>query len=496
MRVPEYGNQKVGLSTPEVSEPKVPIAPDSAFGTNVYEANARVGEAGVRLGEVLVKHIQERNDWKAKEQATEIFNKYANAGLDQFFNTGMKDVTNEDGSTSQIPIGILNRKGHTANGSVLEFRQQRQAMRESYSSQLKNPLAVQYFNELAGKADESDYKKVIEHESKEWQSAAKDSVYQFSDTQLKRYSLADETEKKNIILSVNNRYEEAVGQGLMTNEEADKERVNFDKQIFYSNVNLNPQGTINELSKEKEGLYKNLEPEDRSKLISQAEEVIKQQKAQNEQLQQMALDKNETAMIDAKIQGQLNPLQVLQARESGQISARFADTMINALHSSKAIGANTNSDTFNKIAEDILNPIKKEDEIRNELLNKNAVGELSNDDFKTLNTFFQSINKEAVDKAMPKKTWLERLFNNGKDAGIRQEIITDMYKQYMNKVSTGEDPGKAVSEIISMHLNQHLTEQAKTPNRQYANNPQTKQRAYSDDGGVTWHDEKTGNLIK
>jgi hypothetical protein len=179
-----------------------------------------------------------------------------------------------------------------------------------------------------------------------------------------------------------------------------------------------------------------------------------------------------------------------------KISPRFAKAAIENIRSAKKVKAETNSTSFNKLAGDILDPNKKENDIRNELLTKSATGELSENDFQTLYTFFQSANKEAVDKAMPKKTWLERLFNNGKDKGLRQEVITGMFKQYMQKVNNGSDPGKAASEVFNTHLDTHLAEEAQKPARQYATNPQTKQRLYSEDNGATWYDEKTKELIK
>jgi hypothetical protein len=179
-----------------------------------------------------------------------------------------------------------------------------------------------------------------------------------------------------------------------------------------------------------------------------------------------------------------------------KISPRFAKAAIENIRSAKKYKAETNSTIFNKLAGDILDPSKKENDIRNELLAKSATGELSDVDFQTLYTFFRSATKEAVDKAMPQKTWLERLFNNGKDKGLRQETLTNMFKQYMQKVNNGDNPGKAATETFNTHLDTHLAEEAKKPARQYATNPETKVRAYSEDGGITWYDEKTGKVIK
>lgn len=187
---------------------------------------------------------------------------------------------------------------------------------------------------------------------------------------------------------------------------------------------------------------------------------------------------------------------VNKALATKQIRPEFANYMRKNILSSENVEAKTQSKTFNSIAESMVDISKNLNDIRLEMLKKNAAGELSNSDFQVLNTFLQARKPENIDKFLPKQTWFQRLFSNGKDAGLRQEIITDMFKQYMQRINEGDDPAKAASEIISNHLDSHLVEQLNKPSRQYATNPQSKQRVYSEDGGITWHDEKTGEVIK
>jgi hypothetical protein len=77
---------------------------------------------------------------------------------------------------------------------------------------------------------------------------------------------------------------------------------------------------------------------------------------------------------------------------------------------------------------------------------------------------------------MPKRTWFERLFNVGADSGMRQEILANMYKEYMIKVNNGETPDVAAKEISSRALDNHMADELAKPNRQFAVNPDTKQR--------------------
>lgn len=207
-------------------------------------------------------------------------------------------------------------------------------------------------------------------------------------------------------------------------------------------------------------------------------------------------NENEDALMQKYVNGTLTSTnEVKTLMNEGKIDGNFAASMIKAMQSPDRIAARTESKVFNNIAEVMINVNKKPADIRLEMLQKNATGELNDEDFNILNTFNQSITKDVVDKAMPKRIWLQRLFNNGQDLGIRQEVVSDMFKQYIQKVNAGEDPAKAVSTITSMALDQHLSEQLNRSNTQYAINPETKQRIHSEDGGATWLNEK-GEVIK
>ncbi|MFA5388865.1 MAG: hypothetical protein WC312_03825 [Candidatus Omnitrophota bacterium] len=311
------------------------------------------------------------------------------------------------------------------------------------------------------------------------------------------YGGMNDAEKMASIANYRRSLENAVKIGLYNSATAEAKYAKFQKDIIKGSVDYgilnNPQETLAELQKGNDGAYPGLTQSERIDFIKEAETRI--EKLNNQQKEAIAIARNqrESELVDAKIAGTLTVPMVKKERELENISTQFADSMIKALERPKKKTVNT---TFNNLALDILNPDKKEKDIRNDLLNKNAIGELNDQDYQILNTFFRGITKETIDKAMPQKTWLQRLFNNGKDKGLRQEIITQMFKQYMQKISQGDDPGKAVTDIITLHLDNHLAEQAKYPNRQYAINQETQQRIYSDDNGVTWRDEKTGELIK
>ncbi|MDD5015299.1 MAG: hypothetical protein PHW73_09430 [Atribacterota bacterium] len=273
------------------------------------------------------------------------------------------------------------------------------------------------------------------------------------------------------------------------------------KSVVDNHIIADPDAALIGLKEGKDGPYPGISEQFRTDSIEKAIAYSKKYEAEAEKQRKEKIKTNEndiiTRMIDPNKPKPTEGEIINLMNTPDTITPKFAKAVIENIRSAKKVKeSNKVNATFNKLAGDIINPNKKEDEIRTELLIKNATGEIDDSDFQTLYTFFVGVKKEDVEKAMPQKTWFQRLFNNGKDKGLRQEIMTKMFKQYMQKVNSGSDPGKAVTEVLNTSLDEHLAEQAKQPNKQYATNQETKQRAYSEDGGVTWYDEKTGDLIK
>ena len=103
---------------------------------------------------------------------------------------------------------------------------------------------------------------------------------------------------------------------------------------------------------------------------------------------------------------------------------------------------------------------------------------------------------QILEKTNP-KTWLERLTLWADEYDDKRPAIqARMYRKLIDGVANGENGDKLLKNIIDEEMNLKLAERIKQSDRQYAVNQQTKQRIYSDDGGATWHDEKTGSVIK
>ena len=104
--------------------------------------------------------------------------------------------------------------------------------------------------------------------------------------------------------------------------------------------------------------------------------------------------------------------------------------------------------------------------------------------------------EKVMEKVRPKK-FLERIsFWTDEYAEEKVEIKARMYRRLVDGLTQGQDGDVLLARIIDDEIDTKLSNNLKSPDRQYAVNPDTKQRLYSDDGGVTWFDEKTGKEVK
>jgi hypothetical protein len=248
---------------------------------------------------------------------------------------------------------------------------------------------------------------------------------------------------------------DGVNNGIYTKGQADIIDQQFQQDINASVVNhdimTNPGIALTGLEDGKDGPYPGISDQFRDESIQKAKDYKLKYEKEADYAQKQKINSNEDNIVTRMIDPSKQPPtegEIFSLMNNGDLSPKFAKAVVENIRSAKKIGAETKNNVFNKIALDILNPDKKEDEIKTELLNKNAIGELSDNDFKVLNTFFQSATKEVVEKSLPKKNWLERLFNDGKDKGLKQEIIANMFKSYMQRVTSGEAPEVVATDII------------------------------------------------
>ena len=71
-----------------------------------------------------------------------------------------------------------------------------------------------------------------------------------------------------------------------------------------------------------------------------------------------------------------------------------------------------------------------------------------------------------------------------------------MYRKLIDGMGRGENGQVLLGKIIEEEIDIQLADNLNKPDRQYAVNAGNKKRIYSDDGGATWFDEKTGKEVK
>jgi hypothetical protein len=459
MRVPDY-EQQVQPSAVTVNPPNAPTAVPAAFGTDVARANAQTADVLGNISAHLFKMAQEASEKQILDRETE-FRKEMQSVL---FDPSQQTVTVGDKEFTR-PKGVLNRELAQASGAIEDYDQ-------TYYTQIRDKYMKDLSPHQQGKLSTAMDKyyvsyrdNVIQHEANQGRldyrnSWEKNINIKAADT----FQTSDPLALQMKVDGINLEIDDAQQKGIISYAAAEKMKKDFDTQLFYARVNIDPQGTVNELGKTKDsegkggGLFNNLDPEERSKLASEANMMIEKQKAVNEELAKMAINKNETDLVDLKIKGQATPEMVKRMRDNKQIGAKFADTMITALLSKKTIKAETTDKDFIAMSNAIINTNAKDakgktinspEGIRLDLLTMNSTGELSDADYNLLNTFNNIVTDPNVDKAMPAKNgWQTISWWSDEYAGMRPEVRANIFKSYMQKVAGQMKPDQAATEAM------------------------------------------------
>lgn len=195
----------------------------------------------------------------------------------------------------------------------------------------------------------------------------------------------------------------------------------------------------------------------------------------------------------------------------GKIDARFAEGMISKLKDPKPTAASQDQayiDFQNRGADALAkgDNVKMEEivDLMSDTIKAHSSGLLDGSDVKRiLEDRGKMLQKkldplsESVMENVQKKNWFERLsFWSDEYADKKPEIKARMYRKLVDGITRGEDGNALMSKILGEEIDLQLHENLKKPARIYSDNTETGQSAYSDDGGATWFDEKTGKEIK
>lgn len=196
------------------------------------------------------------------------------------------------------------------------------------------------------------------------------------------------TERQNIILRRDQKLKEAVAAGYLTREEAAKKQVedaqDWGKAVVQRDIQLNPQGALNELQRGTQGSYANLDEKDRTELITSAQNLIEKQQNNERRKIVIATNKNEDQLLTRNItQGDLTSDVITEQLKAGKISPTFAKNMISVIESPKTVNAKTDPLVYMDLVDRMSQP-HDASEIRKLLLKKHAEGKLSNWDLRSL----------------------------------------------------------------------------------------------------------------
>lgn len=164
MKVPEY-QTSVNLAVPEVPMPHPANAVRGAFGEEVFAANARIGEAGMKIAQVLGAHLAERQQQKDAAATAELDTNFRLNLQDQLL-SDQPEKFNINGVDYERPKGLLNQNLEYAAGATERFDKYMKeegpkwlaSAPESMREELKKSMNNQYL---------SAREKIIQHEGKQ-----------------------------------------------------------------------------------------------------------------------------------------------------------------------------------------------------------------------------------------------------------------------------------------------------------------------------------------
>ena len=441
--------QTVSTQTPRVAEYNIPGAVRGAFGENVTAATSKLIEGVGDIGQMF----QEKAEQMYKVKNAELENEFILANQDILHNDKTK-VIKIDGVDTEIPDGIGDRMGYQTNGAATEYEKRSADLRDSilkkvkhegYRSELTQRLSSHY---LSGREF------TIKHEIAETRKAAKDTFDALSKTLVESVKADPATLGMAIDKIIKNHLDERNRLGtplaqmdFEVNEDIAKATYNAADSILQmggtlkeAKALLNDEKIKAKIPKEKYGeIVEGLEVSDR--------QLRNLRESQAEQFR----TEREDELIQMKVNNSASYSDLMRMAKNdmnkGILKPRFAEAYINSLLRKEE--AETKSETFNNIAEDILNPEKNPEDIKLKILQKNATGEISDEDFNVLNTFNQGITKDTLEKVLPKKSFLQAIsIWSDEYAEEKPEIKARLFKRYMEGVSKGQTPEIAINEAI------------------------------------------------
>lgn len=155
-RVPQY-EQQVQVKAPGVSIPTFSAPPVGAFGTEVADANAKMGKAIAGIGEALTKHMMELD---LRNQEQDVLKK------DTDFRKEMQNLLyNQEPDEKGKPKGLMSRELDYAKGVTPEFDEKYSVLKQKYLDSVQTDNQKSALGKMLDQQYETSRGGVIKHEA-------------------------------------------------------------------------------------------------------------------------------------------------------------------------------------------------------------------------------------------------------------------------------------------------------------------------------------------
>ena len=392
MRVPVLERQ-VQQNPTLINAPQISKAVPGAFGEDVAVATQNVGKAGLSLSTNLLEHIKRQNYYKSEAKGKDAANKLALQQNDLLYSTEQVEAKNaaglpfidSQGNARMIAKGYKNRLGFDSHDSTFQYQQDMAGLATLVEESLKNdPVALATFREEYQTLYKTGYNTVNQHEATQWH-AGQNNVY--ASTAANLVSQAEVAQTPELLSEVLNnisknseskaKFNGWGSQQLQEDKNADIEKATGRAVMgkLRSEGLLSAQKLLNSI--------KDKIPQESFDAISEDLEIQAQQATKKDHFQQMIIqNQTESDMVDKYFQGTLVKDDVKQLHLERKISDGFAKSMMNNLDSLQKIGAKTDLTVYDEIMTHIINQDLPVSELRQLIIEKHTIGELSDSDYK------------------------------------------------------------------------------------------------------------------
>ena len=425
-QIPEWGIPKQDLTT----EPLAPQASPEAAGKAASSGSEAMGvalDAVVKTGEHFLKLYDDNQEIQAK-----------NAAAQQIMMIQDEALKDPDPFTA----------GRRMQQRLVAVGQE--AAKGIANAQVRNKFLAEYDLDAT-----RSYYSTNTHLLTKQVKLAQSNRLEYYDKLSTEYATADPYSRTIILDKLNDQIKTDVRDGLWTPLQGSSFNKTYSQQSIQNQVDqdmlTDPAMVKKQLLLGEKGEYAGLDEKSVTLAVKDADAQIKKLKAVDKVNKETAIKVNENDIMKTlRKKGSIPETTINRMADNGQISEKFAAATIKKLQSSAAITAKTDDKTFSNIVDAIFDETNKPEDIRAVLLEENAKGKISNDDFAMLDEYIDTVTDTSVDamlsKAYPKTPWEAMSKWSDEYAGARHDVKVAIFKDYNNRVKKGTDPQLALDE--------------------------------------------------